>query len=104
MKFKVTIEIDSEAKKVLIVDEKSGRAYEMGSVMILAGGPTKDGNQSSCMLTYGNSNVFADIVEDQVFRSAVEKSWGEHALFDKIYYGVLAGKILCKLKGVAMEM
>lgn len=104
MKFKVTIEIDSENKKVLIFDEESGRAYEMGSVMILAGGPTDEGNRSSCMLAYGNSNVFADIVEDHVFRTAVEKSWNEHVLFDKIYYGVLAGKFLCKIKGIPLDL
>lgn len=104
MKFRVIVEIDSEKKEVLIVDEESGRAYEMGSVVILAGGPTRSGNRSTCMLAYGNTNVFADIVEDQVFRTAVEKSWDEHVLFDKIYYGVLAGKFLCKLKGISLEL
>jgi hypothetical protein len=104
MKFKVIIEIDSDNNEVLIFDEESGRAYEMGSVMILAGGPTKRGNNSSCMLTYGNSNVLADIVEDHVFRTAVEKSWNEHILFDKIYYGILAGKFLCKIRGIPLEL
>lgn len=104
MKFKITIEIDGDRKKVFIFDEKSGRAYEMGSVMIMAGGPTEGGNMSTCMLAYGNTNVFADIVEDQVFRTAVEQSWSEHVLFDKIYYGILAGKFLCNLKGVPIEL
>lgn len=103
MKFKITIEIDSESKNVRIIDEESGKTYEMNSVMLMAGGPSKKGDQSTLMLAYGNSNVFADIVEDHVFRTAVEKSWAEHILFDKIYYGVLAGKILCKSKGVPIE-
>ncbi len=93
-KFELRITIDKKTKRVTILDGESGRQYYGNTVMLLAGGPPND-STGTMRLMYGNTNVLADIMEEQVFDSAVEGQqtgdFTQHMGFHKLYLAILAG-------------